>query len=149
MAAKDRSRKAMEEAQPYVQRLLQDEALRANLLGAYLSARSAVGRMSNGKGATHALLQDPKLQRELMQAANSLRTASGQLMGQPPRRRRRRAGRRSLMLIAVGAVLAIALSSELRSKVLDLLFGAEEEFDYSSTTMPATEAPAPADMPAA
>jgi hypothetical protein len=25
--------------------------------------------------------------------------------------------------------------------VLDLLFGAEEEFDYSSTTMPAQEAP--------
>jgi hypothetical protein len=27
--------------------------------------------------------------------------------------------------------------------VLDLLFGAEEEFDYSSTTTPATPAPAP------
>jgi hypothetical protein len=27
--------------------------------------------------------------------------------------------------------------------VLDLLFGAEEEFDYSSSTAPATPAPAP------
>ena len=34
-------------------------------------------------------------------------------------------------------MLAIALSEGLRSKVLDLLFGAEEEFDYSSTTTPA------------
>ena len=40
------------------------------------------------------------------------------------------------MLLAVGAVLALALSEGLRTKVLDLLFGAEEEFDYSSTTAP-------------
>ena len=46
-----------------------------------------------------------------------------------------------VLLIVVGAVLALALSEDLRSKVLDLLFGAEEEFDYSSTTMPAQEAP--------
>jgi hypothetical protein len=142
MAAKDRSRKAIEEAQPYVQRLLQDEELRANLLGAYASARSAMGRMNNGKGATHALFQDQKLQRELIEAANALRSASSSLMGQPPPKRRRRRGRRSLMLLMVGAILAIALSSELRSKVLDVLFGAEEEFDYTSTTAPTNPAPA-------
>ena len=44
---------------------------------------------------------------------------------------------------AIGAGLAIALSEGLRQKVLDLLFGAEEEFDYSSTTTPATPAPTP------
>ena len=44
-------------------------------------------------------------------------------------------------------VLAIALSEDLRTKVLDLLFGAEEEFDYSSTTAPAE--PAPVGAPAA
>jgi hypothetical protein len=47
----------------------------------------------------------------------------------------------------VAGVLAVALSEGLRSKVLDLLFGAEEEFDYSSTTAPAE--PAPASAPAA
>ena len=36
----------------------------------------------------------------------------------------------------------MALSEDLRAKVLDLLFGAEEEFDYSSTTTPAEPAPA-------
>jgi hypothetical protein len=35
----------------------------------------------------------------------------------------------------------MVLSEGLRSKVLDLLFGAEEEFDYSSTTAPAEPAP--------
>ena len=45
------------------------------------------------------------------------------------------------MLLIVGGILAIALSPDLRSKVLDMLFGAEEEFDYTSTTAPATPAP--------
>jgi len=54
---------------------------------------------------------------------------------------------RSLVLLATAGILAIALSEGLRSKVLDLLFGAEEEFDYSSTTAPAE--PAPAGAPAA
>jgi hypothetical protein len=51
------------------------------------------------------------------------------------------------LLVIVGAALAIALSEGLRSKVLDLLFGAEEEFDYSSTTAPSE--PAPTGAPAA
>ena len=36
----------------------------------------------------------------------------------------------------------MALSEGLRSKVLDLLFGSEEEFDYSSTNASAQAAPA-------
>ena len=57
-------------------------------------------------------------------------------------KRRRRSPARSLLLLLVGAGLALGLSSQLRSKVLDLLFGAEEEFDYTSTTTPSTPAPA-------
>jgi hypothetical protein len=44
-----------------------------------------------------------------------------------------------LFLLLLGGVLAMVLSKDLRSKVLDALFGAEEEFDYSSTTMPASD----------
>ena len=36
----------------------------------------------------------------------------------------------------VGAGLALAVSEDLRKKVLDALFGAEEEFEYSATTAP-------------
>lgn len=147
MSAKDRSRKAVESAwaaqgERYLQRLMQDEELRDNIKGAYVSARSAYGRMSNGKGPTHALMRDAKLQQELIDAANALRSASASLREPPKPRRRRRRGRRSLLLLIVAAALAIGLSSELRSKVLDLLFGAEEEFDYTSTTAPGTPAPA-------
>ena len=43
---------------------------------------------------------------------------------------------RRLLIVVAGAALALALSEGLRNKVLDVLFGAEEEFDYVSTTAP-------------
>lgn len=144
MAAKDRIGKAAQTAQrnQYLQRLVEDEDLRASLFSAYGAARSAYGRMSNGKPATRALLEDRKLQNELKQAANALREASSSLR-EPPQRARRKGGLgRTLLLITVAGALAMVLSEGLRSKVLDLLFGAEEEFDYSSTTTPAEPAPA-------
>jgi hypothetical protein len=151
MAAKDRIGKASEavRSSDYIKRLIEDEQLRENLLAAYGSARSAYGRMSNGKPAGKALLEDRKLQRELSEAARALRDASFAIR-QPAVKPKRKGGLgRTLMLLIVGAVLALALSESLRSKVLDLLFGAEEEFDYSSTTMPAQDVPAPVDVPAA
>jgi hypothetical protein len=147
MAAKDRFSQAGEAVRAaqrnrYLQRVLQDDELRGSLLTAYGAARNAYGRMTNGKPATQALFEDRKLQRELKEAANALREASSALRN-PPRRRRRRGGiGSSLVLVLVGAALAIALNEGLRSKVLDLLFGAEEEFDYSSTTAPSEPAPA-------
>jgi hypothetical protein len=156
MAAKDSIGKASAAARAaqrnqYVQRLLEDEELRGNLLAAYAAARSAYGRLGNGKPATKALFEDRKLQRELREAALALREASEALKAPPQRARRRRRGGlgRVVLLALVGGVLALALSEGLRSKVLDLLFGAEEEFDYSSTTMPAQEAPSSVGAPAA
>jgi hypothetical protein len=146
MAAKDRISRAGEAARAaqrnrYLQRLVEDEELRATLMTAYGAARNAYGRMSNGKPATRALFEDRKLQRELREAANALRDASNALR-EPPKRRRRGGVGRTLLLIVVAGVLAIALSEGLRSKVLDLLFGAEEEFDYSSAASPPQPAPA-------
>ena len=146
MAAKDRISKAGEAARAaqrnrYVQRLVEDEELRATLMTAYGAARNAYGRMSNGKPATRALFEDRKLQRELREAAIALRDASSAL--REPQKRRRRGGiGRTLLLLVVAGLLAIALSEGLRSKVLDLLFGAEEEFDYSSPASPPQPAPA-------
>jgi hypothetical protein len=158
MTAKDRIGKASEAARAaqrnrYLQRLIEDEELRGSLLAAYGAARSAYGRMSNGKPATQALFEDRKLQRELKDAASALRDASSSLR-EPPKRRRRRGGGlgRALLLLIVAGVLAIALSEDLRSKVLDLLFGSEEEFDYSangSPPEPAQTEPAPAGASAA
>ena len=145
MAAKDRISKAGEAARAaqrnrYLQRIVEDEELRGTLMAAYGAARSAYGRMSNGKPATKALFEDRKLQRELKEAASALRDASSALR-EPPKRRRRGGIGRSLLFLVVAGALAMAISEGLRSKVLDLLFGAEEEFDYTSTTAPAEPAP--------
>jgi hypothetical protein len=131
----------------YIERLIEDEELRGSLLAAYGAARSAYGRMSNGKPATTALFEDRKLQNELREAAGALRDAANTLREPPRKARKRRGGLgRKLLLLGIAGVLALALSEDLRGKVLDLLFGAEEEFEYSSTTAPSE--PAPASAPA-
>jgi hypothetical protein len=119
---------------PYVRRIVEDEELRENVRTAYDSARKAYGRMSNGKGPVKAITEDKKTQKQLREAATSLREAADSLRNaNKPKKRKRRRG---LFLLVVGAGLAIALNEGLRSKVLDALFGSEEEFEYSSTTSP-------------
>jgi hypothetical protein len=115
----------------YVQRFIEDEELRENVRNAFVSAKKAYGRI-NGKGPVKAL-DDKKVQRELKEAATSLKDAADSLRG--GKRKKRRKGR--LLLIAfVGAGLALALSEDLRKKALDALFGAEEEFEYTASTTP-------------
>jgi hypothetical protein len=153
MAAKDSIGKAgaaarKAQSNQYLQRLIEDEDLRGNLLTAYGAARGVYGRMNNGKPASKVLFEDKKLQRELRDAAKALKEASNALNASPKKSRRRKGGLgRALLLLTVAATLALVLSEDLRSKVLDMLFGAEEEFDYSSTTAPAE--PAPVATPAA
>jgi adenylosuccinate synthase len=119
----------------YVQRLMEDEELRDNLRNAFTSAKNAYGRI-NGKGPSKAL-DDKKTQRELKDAAASFKVATDQLRG--VKKRKKRKGR--LMLLAlVGAGAALALSEGLRKKVLDAMFGAEEEFEYTATTTPGSSA---------
>jgi hypothetical protein len=115
----------------YVQRFIEDEELRENVRSAFVSAKKAYGRI-NGKGPVKAL-DDKKVQRELKEAASSLKDAADSLRG--GKKRKSRKGR--LVLIAlVGAGLALALSEDLRKKALDALFGAEEEFEYTASTTP-------------
>ena len=116
----------------YVQRLIEDDDLRDNLRTAFESAKKAYSRMSNGKGPVRSLTEDKKTQKELREAASSLREAADSLRG---KRKKRRTGR-WLLVGLVGAGLALALSEGLRKKVLDALFGAEEEFEYTATTTP-------------
>jgi hypothetical protein len=121
---------------PYVQRLANDEELRESLRTAFESARKAYERMSNGKGPAKALLDDKKTQRELKEAASSLKEAADALRGTKGKRKRRRGGLFTLLL--VGGIAALVLNEGLRKKVLDVLFGAEEEFEYTSTTTPSS-----------
>ena len=55
---------------------------------------------------------------------------------------------RVLLLGVVGGAVALALSEGLRKKVLDALFGAEEEFEYTSTTSSPSSTPTAGYAPA-
>jgi hypothetical protein len=136
--AKKKAQKAQSAAvsarnNPYVRRILEDEDLRTNIVDAYESARKAYGRLSNGKSPSKQIFDDKKLQKEIKNAASSVRDASVALREAP--KKKRGGGFGKVLLVGVaGAGVALAVSEGLRKKVLDALFGAEEEFEYSSTT---------------
>jgi hypothetical protein len=118
---------------PYVQRLIEDDELRDSLRHAFEAARGAYGRATgNGKSPVKAVTSDRKVQKDLREAAESLRDASEQLRA--PRKRSKHRLRKLILLGIVGAVVAIVLSEDARKTVLDALFGAEEEFEYTSNT---------------
>jgi adenylosuccinate synthase len=118
----------------YVQRLVEDDELRENLRSAFESARKAYTRMSNGKGPVKAVTEDKKVQRELREAASNLKDAADSLRGAKKKKKR---GKGRLLLVAlIGGAVALAASEGLRKKVLDALFGAEEEFEYTASTTP-------------
>jgi hypothetical protein len=118
---------------PWVQRLAEDEELRDNFRVAFEAAKDAYERISDGK-SPRDLVDDKKLQKDLKQAAGALKEAGSALKDGPKKRSRKRGGLgRKLLLLVVGGAIAMAVSEDLRSKVLDLMFGKEEEFDYGST----------------
>jgi hypothetical protein len=143
MAAKDKATKAGEAAKavrenPYVQKLIEDPQVRENLRNAFESAKKAYGRM-NGKGPVKAVTEDKKTQRQLKDAATSLKEVADELRGQKKKSHKGR----WFMIAIVGAVIALVASEGLRKKVLDALFGKEEEFEYTASTTPETSASPP------
>jgi hypothetical protein len=128
---------------PYVQRLIDDEDLRQNIVQAYESVRDAYARLSNGKSPTKQIFDDKKLQKHIKQAAGNVRDASVALHEAPKKQKKRGGLGRVLLLGIIGGAVALAVSEGLRKKVLDALFGAEEEFEYTSTTSsPSSSTPA-------
>jgi hypothetical protein len=135
----------LSKATPYIQRIVQDAKLRENVRTAFDSSRSAYSRLTNGKAPTKALLEDKRLQRDLQNAVEALRDATNALSEAPKKKARKgmRLGRK-LMIASLAFGLALAGSEKLRTKVLDLVFGKEEEFEY---TPPPATAPTPPSSP--
>ena len=144
-SAKKKAAKAQKAAikaryNPYVQRVVDDEDLRQNIVQAFESSRDAIARLSNGKSPSKQIFDDKKLQKNVKEAAENLRDATVALREAPKKQRKGGFGR-LLLLGLVGGGLALALSEGLRKKVLDALFGAEEEFEYTSTTSSPSSTP--------
>jgi SspJ family small acid-soluble spore protein len=123
---------------PYVQRVMEDDDLRDNVKVAFEAARDAYERLSSGKTPAKVIQDDKKFYQDLQTAAGALKDAGSALRDAPKKKAARKRGHsgRKLVLLVVGAALALALSSDLRSKLLDALFGAEEEFNYTATAAP-------------
>jgi hypothetical protein len=117
---------------PYVGRLIEDEELRESLKKAFEAAKGAYGRATSNGSTVKAVTSDKKVQRDLKVAAENLRDAS-EAFRAPKKRKKSRLGR-LILLGLVGAAVALILSEDARKTVLDALFGAEEEFEYTSTT---------------
>jgi hypothetical protein len=126
---------------PYIQALLEDPKLRKNVSAVVNSSKSAYERVNNGNLQAQRLLEDKKLHQDLGHALGAARDATITLTNANKRRRRGLSFGRVLVLAGIGGGIAIAASEQLRSKALDLLFGAEEEFQY---TPPASPPPSPA-----
>ncbi|MEX0620649.1 MAG: hypothetical protein WD181_03635 [Solirubrobacterales bacterium] len=117
----------------YIRRLIEDEDLRASIIGAAVAARSAYGRVqSSNSSAVEAVTSDRKVRRELSEAVDSLREASARLQAAPRRKRHPIRNLIGLTLLTGGLVLVFSESA--RKAALDAVFGAEEEFVYTSTT---------------
>ncbi|MHB8658284.1 MAG: hypothetical protein ACYC91_10090 [Solirubrobacteraceae bacterium] len=128
-------------ANPYIQRVVEDPDLRENFRKAVDSTKSAYDRISSSKAPAKALIDDKKLQAELRDALEAIRDVTTALTDAPKRTAKKRMGLgRKLLIAGAGGGVALAANQGLRSKVLDMLFGAEEEFQY---TPPAAPAPAP------
>ena len=129
-------------ANPYIQRLIEDADLRDNITTVLDSSKSAYGRLLSAKAPQKAVLDDKKLHKDVSHAADAAKDVAAALSNAPKKaKRKKRLGRRLLVLL-VGAAAALAASESLRSKVLDTLFGAEEEFEYTPPAPPASAPPA-------
>ena len=128
-------------ANPYVQRVWEDEDLRQSIVDAYESARKAYARLNHGKSPAKQIFDDKKLQKDIKNAASSFKEASVSLR-EAPKKKKRGGGLGKVLLIGIASAgIALAVSEGLRKKVLDSLFGAEEEFEYTSTTTASAPSP--------
>jgi len=116
----------------YVRRLIEDEELRASLIAAGLAGRKALQRIQTNRGsAVESVTQDKRVKKELQNAADSLRDAAERIKAP---KKKRHPFRNLLLIGALTGGLVLVFSESARKSLLDAVFGAEEEFVYTSTT---------------
>ena len=117
--------------------MIEDGQLRDNVANVIESGKGAYDRLG-ANGAPHkTVLEDSSCTTHVQSAAGSVRDIALALNevdakhGRPFPANKRKHRMRKLLLIVATIGLALALSESLRNKLLDLLFGSEEEFQYT------------------
>jgi hypothetical protein len=136
MASKQKAIKAGKRASAnavkMAKKILEDDDVRRRMQETYKSSKHAYGRLRRGKKPVDVLLHDKKLKRDLKDAAESMRDAAVAM--RKASKKRRHPIVRILVFSFVATALALIFSEALRKRVLDMLFGAEEEFEYTAPT---------------
>jgi hypothetical protein len=113
------------------------------------SAENAIARLKSTKDGGAAA--DKRLQAELRSAVKLLKRVSGAL-GDDVKAAKGKCGGlgpvRKTLLLVTGTAVVVGTCPWMRGKVLDALFGAEEEFEYSPPPMPDVSAPVTPSAPA-
>ena len=133
---------------PYIQRVIEDGTLRDNVTNVIESSKGAYQRLASNGAPAKAVLEDSKFHDHVESAAGSVRDIALALNDvdtkhkQPFKKKKRRG--RMLLLLLISAGVALAASEGLRNKLLDALFGKEEEFQYTPpASSPATPPASP------
>jgi hypothetical protein len=132
---------------PYLHRVIEDDALRDNVYNVIESSKGAYERLASNGAPHKTVLEDNKLHGHVESAAASIRDIALALNDVDtkhnlPFKKKKKHGRKLLLVVVIGTIAALALSEGLRNKLLDALFGKEEEFQYTPPAPAPTEPPA-------
>lgn len=122
------ARKQVAAREETVRNLLENQDLHDDLKQLADAAKNAYGRVASH--GPQALLQDKKVHKDVRAASGAAADAKHHFA--KPKKKKRGGFFRLLLLGTVGAAVAVAAVPALRSKALDVVFGPEEELDYSS-----------------
>jgi CHASE3 domain sensor protein len=118
---------------PYITKIIEDKELRENAVAALQSVKSAFdSARETGFDKPAELISDKSIKKDLKNAAETLKETSDEIASAG--KKKRHPLRKLVVIGVIGAVVAIVASEDVRKTVLDTLFGAEEEFEYTSST---------------
>jgi hypothetical protein len=132
---KDKVYDAADNVKPYVQRAMQDEKLRDDVMSAFATAKELYTELIGGRGAVtlaQRVATDDEVRDRLKDAVEDLRNAADRLQG-----KKSHGGRNTTLLvagIALGLLFNPVTGPETRKFLKDLVGGGDEfGGDYPST----------------
>jgi hypothetical protein len=124
---------AAENVKPYIDRAINDEKLRENVMSAYAAAKEVYDELIGNRGAVtvaRRVATDKEMQDSLRTAVDELRSAANRIQGKTAHTSRNT----SLLVagIALGILFNPVTGPETRRWLKDKIFGEDESFGYSS-----------------
>jgi hypothetical protein len=129
---KDKVYDATSNVKPYVERAMQDEKLRADVLSAFSTAKELYTQLIGGRGAVTLATRvatDDDIRDKLKDAVDDLRSAADRLQGKHEHKSRKT----GLLVagIALGILFNPVTGPETRRWLKEMISGGEDEFSGS------------------